>query len=76
MVAHQRKQDIEERREEAVLIKDFKKVGESLVRELNEEANWENVPEVPEGKATLLVMKPVKELLVDNTSIFQNVDIK
>lgn len=31
---------------------------------------------MPDGKSTLLVIKPVKELLVDNTSIFQNVDIK
>lgn len=44
MVAHQRKQEIEDRKQETILAKDFKKVGDSLARELNEEANWENVP--------------------------------
>ena len=76
MVAHQRKQEQEDKRQEVVLVKDWKKVGGSLERELREEGNWENVPEVPNGKSTLLVIKPVKELLVDHTSIFQNVEVR
>ena len=51
------------------MVKDFNRITQSLQRQLNEESNCENVPSIPEGTSTLVVSKPVKELLVDSVSV-------